>query len=135
VIYSKEGQKTIMKKLMSRAMVVASMFAASAMAAEDCRNPQSQMAMNICSGQDYKRADATMSKTYKVLVSNLEKDRREKLKKVQVAWIKYRDLQCEFDASNYDGGSMESLVHTSCLARVTQQRNKDLEAMLKEASL
>jgi len=125
----------IMKKLMSLAMLVASMSAVSAMAKEDCKDPRSQMAMNICSGQDYKRADATLNKSYKELVANLERDRRQKLKQVQIAWIKYRDLQCEFDSSRYDGGSMESLVHSSCLTRITEQRNKDLEAMLKEASM
>lgn len=123
-----------MKNLMSLAIGIASMFVTGAMAAEDCKDPVSQMAMNICSGQDYKRADATLNKSYKVLVAKLEKDRRDQLKKVQIAWIKYRDLQCEFDSSKYDGGSMAPLVHSSCLTRITQQRNKNLEAMLKEAS-
>lgn len=125
----------MMKKLIGLTLVSASMFAASAMAAEDCKNPVSQMAMNVCAGKDYQREDATLNKRYKELVAKLEKDRRAKLKQVQVTWIKYRDLQCDFDSSNYDGGSMYPLVRSSCLARMTAQRNKELEAMLKEASM
>jgi len=125
----------MMKKLIGVTLVSASMFAASAMAAEDCKNPVSQMAMNVCAGKDYQREDATLNKRYKELVAKLEKDRRAKLKQVQVTWIKYRDLQCDFDSSNYDGGSLYPLVRSSCLARMTAQRNKELEAMLKEASM
>lgn len=131
-----DGVQRMMKKLIGLTLVSASMFAASAMAAEeDCKNPVSQMAMNVCAGKDYQREDATLNKRYKELVAKLEKDRRAKLKQVQVTWIKYRDLQCDFDSSNYDGGSMYPLVRSSCLARMTAQRNKELEAMLKEASL
>jgi uncharacterized protein YecT (DUF1311 family) len=131
-----EGIQSMMKKLIGVTLVSASMFAANAMAAEeDCKNPVSQIAMNVCAGKDYQREDATLNKLYKELVAKLEKDRRAKLKQVQVTWIKYRDLQCEFDSSNYDGGSMYPLVRSSCLARMTAQRNKELEAMLKEASL
>jgi uncharacterized protein YecT (DUF1311 family) len=124
----------MMKKLIGVTLISASMFAASAMAAEDCKHPVSQMAMNVCAGKDYQREDATLNKLYKELVAKLEKDRRAKLKQIQVTWIKYRDLQCDFDSSNYDGGSMYPLVRSSCLARVTVARNTELSAMLKEAS-
>lgn len=124
-----------MKKMIGLTVVLASMFAASAFAADNCKNPQSQLAMNTCAAKDYDREDARMNKTYKELVSKLEKDRREKLKEIQIAWIKYRDLQCDFDSSSYEGGTMYSLVHSSCLSQMTKQREKDLKAMLEEASM
>jgi uncharacterized protein YecT (DUF1311 family) len=122
------------KYVIGLSMAAASMLAANVLAAEDCRNPVSQMAMNVCAGKDYKREDATLNKLYKELVAQLEKDRGEKLRQLQVAWIKYRDLQCDFVSSEYDGGSMYPLVRSSCMARVTAARNTELAAMLKEAS-
>lgn len=125
----------MMKKVIGLTMLGASMLASSAIAAENCKDPQTQLAMNVCAGKDYEREDARLNKTYKELVAKLEKDRREKLKEIQLAWIKYRDLQCDFDSSNYEGGSMYSMVRSSCLSQMTKQRSKDLKAMLEEASM
>lgn len=125
----------MMKNVIGLGMVLASMFAVSAIAAENCKNPQSQLAMNVCSAKDYEREDARLNKTYKELVAKLEKDRREKLKEIQLVWIKYRDLQCDFDSSTYEGGSMYPMVRSSCLSQMTKQRNKDLKAMLEEAAM
>lgn len=124
-----------MKKLFIFTLLAASAFAGSAIAAENCKNPQSQLAMNTCAAKDYERDDARLNKTYKELVTKLEKDRREKIKEVQVAWIKYRDLQCDFDSAGYEGGTMYSLVRSSCLSRMTNERTKDLKAMLEEAAM
>lgn len=124
-----------MKKLFIFTLVAASVFAGSAIAAENCKNPQSQLAMNTCAAKDYEREDARLNKTYKELVAKLEKDRREKVKEIQIAWIKYRDLQCDFDSAGYEGGTMYSLVRSSCLSQMTKERTKDLKAMLEEAAM
>lgn len=124
-----------MKKLFIFTLVAASAFAGSAIAAENCKNPQSQLAMNTCAAKDYERDDARLNKTYKELVGKLEKDRRDKVKEVQIAWIKYRDLQCDFDSAGYEGGTMYSLVRSSCLSRMTKERTKDLKAMLEETAM
>lgn len=125
----------MLKKMIGLTMVVASMLAASSFAAENCKNPQTQLAMNVCAGKDYENEDARLNKTYKELVGKLDKDRREKLKEIQLVWIKYRDLQCDFDSSTYEGGTIYSLVRSSCLSQMTKQRNKDLKVMLEEASM
>ena len=124
-----------MKKLLILTLVAASAFVGSVNAAENCKNPQSQLAMNTCAAKDYERDDASLNKTYKDLVAKLEKDRREKVKEIQIAWIKYRDLQCDFDSASYEGGTMYSLVRSSCLSQMTKQRTKDLKAMLEEATM
>lgn len=91
--------------------------------------------MNACAGTDYQREDAVLNAKYKELTAKLQKDRREKLKAVQLVWIKYRDMQCDFNAATYDGGSMYSMVRDSCLLQMTKQRNKDVKAMLDDTSL
>jgi uncharacterized protein YecT (DUF1311 family) len=122
-----------MKTLFSIILIAGPMLAGNATAAENCKYPQSQSGMNTCAGKDYELDDARLNTAYKELVSKLEKDRREKVKEIQIAWIKYRDLQCDFDSSNYEGGTMYSLVRSSCLSQITKQRTKDLKAMLEDA--
>ena len=116
------------------ASILALGFTNFALAAEDCKNPQSQMAMNVCANKDYEREDARLNKSYKELITKLDDDRRGQLKEIQLAWIKFRDLQCDYDSSQYEGGTMYSFVRSSCLLQMTRQRNKDLKAMLEEAS-
>lgn len=106
-----------------------------ASAADDCKNPQTQMAMNVCSAQDYEREDSKLNKNYKALIAKLETKDKEKLKNIQLAWIKFRDLQCDYEASRYEGGSIMPLISSSCLFQMTKQRNKDLKSMLDDASL
>ncbi|CAN5419190.1 lysozyme inhibitor LprI family protein [soil metagenome] len=104
-------------------------------AAQNCKNPDTQLAMNICSGKDYEREDARLNKNYRDLVAKLEKAERDKLRDLQLAWLKFRDLQCDFQSMQYEGGTMYSLVRSMCLTGLTKQRNKDLKDLLEEASM
>lgn len=105
-----------------------------AAAADDCKDPITQQDMNRCAAKDAGREDALLNKNYKELVAKLDGKQKEQLKNVQLAWIKFRDLQCHFESDGYEGGSMQPLVHSSCLYKQTKQRNKDLGEMIKEAS-
>lgn len=116
-------------------LIVASSLCTSALAAEDCKNPQSQLALNTCAARDYEREDARLNRNYRELVAKLDAERKSQLKEVQLAWIKFRDLQCEYDSTQYQGGTIYSLVHSACLLQMTKQRNKDLKAMIEDASL
>ena len=91
--------------------------------------------MNVCSAQEYEREDAKLNKNYTELIAKLESKEKEKLKNIQLAWIKFRDLQCDYEASRYGGGSIMPLVRSSCLSQMTKQRNKDLKSMLDDVPL
>lgn len=54
--------------------------------------------MNACAAKDYAREDARLNKTYGDLVGKLSVERKRQLKEVQLAWMKFRDLQCDFDS-------------------------------------
>lgn len=70
------------------------------------------MAMNACAGTAYEHEDARLSATYKQLAAKLAKDRREKLKVIQLVWIKFRDMQCDLNTSMYEGSAMYSMSAT-----------------------
>ncbi len=84
-------------------------------ATENCNNLKTQLEMNVCSAKEYQREDTRLNKNYKELVGKLGSSERKKLKAVQLSWIKFRDLQCEFEASGYEGGSIQPLIRSSCL--------------------
>jgi len=101
--------------------------------AQGCKHPETQLAMNRCAARDYREEDTRLNKTYRALMSKLEEVRRDSLRQVQVAWLKFRDLQCDLSSSGYDGGSMYPMERLSCLIEMTRERNQDLMSMLKEA--
>ena len=124
-----------MKRLIQLTLLVLTTASASYASAQNCKNPETQLAMNICAGKDFEREDARLNKNYRELQAKLEGDRRTALREVQLAWLKFRDLQCDFQAAQYEGGTMQPLVRAMCLTDMTKQRNKDLKYMLDEASM
>ena len=47
---------------------------------------------------------------------------RAQLDSSQVAWVRYRDLACRAEASEYEGGTMQPLVVLGCRTKVTRER-------------
>jgi uncharacterized protein YecT (DUF1311 family) len=103
-------------------------------AKDPCRDPQSQAEVNMCAGEKFKAADAELNRVYKRLVSKLADDegQREKLKAAETAWLKYRDDNCEYEASFFDGGSMRPLILSSCFERMTKARTAELKEQFDE---
>ena len=93
---------------------------------------QTQMEMNQVAAQGYYKADAELNKVYKVLMSKLDEKGKALLIKAENDWIKYRDSHCNFEASFYEGGSMQPMIYSSCLESVTMDRIKELKEAIKE---
>jgi uncharacterized protein YecT (DUF1311 family) len=103
----------------------------------DCIDPQTQMEMTFCAGVDYQEADAALNalwpdvlaaaKLNDEYVGDMARERGvpttvEALRDAQRAWIRFRDAQCEFEAYEVFGGTMQPMVGSLCLARLTRQR-------------
>lgn len=97
--------------------------------APDCGNAQTQMEMNQCAAAALEREDQHLNRVYNQYRSGLQESERQALKQAQLAWIKFRDLDCELAASVYDGGSMQPMVHADCLAARTRERIGHLKQM------
>jgi uncharacterized protein YecT (DUF1311 family) len=95
-------------------------------------NAQTQAEMNQTASQGYYKADAELNKVYKVLMSKLDENGKALLVKAENDWIKYRDSHCKFEASFYEGGSMQPMIYSSCLESVTMNRIKELKEAIKE---
>lgn len=100
----------------------------------NCANPQTTLEMNICAGRAYQTADRKLNQVYKTLQSKLKVQQRQRLSNAQLAWIKFRDATCNYERGQFEGGTAAGPVGGSCLARVTEQRVKDLEGYLQDTN-
>ena len=99
--------------------------------ADDCGNAGPQMAMNLCTANQYDVADQKLSKTYQAVLKRAESPQRELLKKAQLAWMVSRDADCELFSSRNELGSVRPMIHNLCLTDKTNEREAFLSVLLK----
>lgn len=103
-------------------------------AAPDCSKAETQMEMNDCSHLEYAAADKALNAVWKKVAVKIgaESAKRKKLLvETQKAWIAFRDKECEFESSEFEGGTMRPMIENSCLAGLTSARTKVLELLLE----
>lgn len=104
----------------------------------DCSKvPGTQSALNACAFQDFEKATAAYSATYKTLSQSVGNKQRQLLRQVQTGWIQYRVKACEFEKSGLEGGSAAPMINWQCQARMTRERTAELQRFLdcKEGDL
>ena len=79
-----------------------------------------------CLEEELNREDKRLNTAYKKAKESIQPFRRESLKKVQLAWIAYRDAKCGF-LHHKESGSSGSLDEQECLIKETMSRAKELE--------
>lgn len=130
-------------------LTLAALTSANEVAAEDtpdCIDPQTQMEMTYCASVDYEKADADLNAIWPDIVAAAKSRDEyvagevegtdvpttlEALRAAQRAWIRFRDAQCEYEAYEVFGGSMQPMVGSLCLARLTRERIEVLSQTLE----
>ena len=79
-----------------------------------------------CIGAETKRQDIRLNNAYKNVIGLLPPQRQKQLQETQRAWIKYRDLNCDFYADP-NSGTSATLNSNSCFLDTTASRVKELE--------
>lgn len=97
----------------------------------NCNNAQTQAAINECAKLSYQNADKKLNQAYQQLLPTLRRSRKEKLIAAQVAWVKFRDNNCEFERSENEGGSIAPTIYFGCLENTTKLRTQQLQQYLK----
>lgn len=93
-----------------------------------CKEDGSMAEMKKCADEKYVTADEQLNQAYEKLMVRV-KDQvtaKEYLTQAQRAWITFRDKSCSFESTPYAGGSIEGLIYTKCLTRLTETRTKEL---------
>ena len=105
----------------------------------NCDEPTTQFDMTECAGRDYEEADAELNVQYKAtrkVLAERDKDitdgsqsAAESLLTAQRAWIAYRDAQCETEGLQAQGGTMQPMLVSACLANLTTKRSEELKQL------
>ena len=95
---------------------------------EDCSKLTVQMELNRCADDNREAADTALNKVYRGLLA--EQDgaaAKAALKKVERAWIVYRDRECASEVGpQQSGGSIWPMEMSNCLEEKTAARLRQL---------
>ncbi|MFE4106389.1 lysozyme inhibitor LprI family protein [Almyronema epifaneia] len=97
------------------------------LAGVDCESPQTQTEMNQCAKAWFDQEDAKLNRVYNQLKPSLKANQQAQLTEAELAWIEFRDTNCDFEAAQYEGGSLQPTIYYSCLAQVTADRTAELQ--------
>lgn len=117
---------------MKRALPALALLLASGSAlADDCASASTQADINACAANQYQAADKKLNQTWLDVLKRAQPAQRELLKKAQTAWITLRDADCAFISSGTEGGSIQPMIHSQCLADKTEEREAYLASLLQ----
>lgn len=91
-----------------------------------CNSAITQTELNECSYEEYEAADRALNQAYQSLTEQISLPAQEALTTAELAWIEFRDSDCQFVRSQYAGGSIEPLIYHSCLTERTKTRTDEL---------
>ena len=109
--------------------------------ADPCAAAQSQEERNVCWEDLAHRADAQLTALYRAITAAMRRRAGEregvlkthettalvKLRAAERAWDRYRDLQCQADEQQYEGGLISPSIAAVCLKSVTERRTEELK--------
>lgn len=96
-----------------------------------CADARTQVEMNECAGKESEKADRELNNYYDRLSAKLHGAHKQTLKAAQLAWVKFRDADCEYQTYLFRDGTIYPLLHSSCLTAKTQARTKELRESSK----
>lgn len=96
---------------------------------DNCEDKMTQLELNICANEEYKKADKELNLLYNKVTKKLNKKEKESIIKAQLNWIKFRDNHCEIYKIIYDVGSIMPLMYSKCLTQLTKNRIGELKTL------
>ncbi len=79
----------------------------------------------------YQTADKQLNERYQALLNRLSGSQKQEIADVQLAWIEYRDRNCDFEVLY----STNVIEETQCLARMSEARAAELQGIIEQRSL
>jgi uncharacterized protein YecT (DUF1311 family) len=123
----------ILRRTMPASLLIAAgllLASAPAIAQEAaCTTAPTQAAMNACAYDDFLAATSGYAERYRALSKPLPAAQRDRLRRMQTAWIGFRTAACRFESGPTAGGSAQDFVYWRCAARMTRERSAELERM------
>ncbi|HEX3808136.1 MAG TPA: lysozyme inhibitor LprI family protein [Rhizomicrobium sp.] len=127
-----------MKAILMGALALMALAAVPARAADDpfkgtnCKSEElNQGQLDYCAGKTYEAADAKLNALYRELTAKYDAPNAAMLKKAEVAWIAFRDAECNYETNGTAGGTINPMEQTICGTNKTNARIAELTAQLK----
>jgi uncharacterized protein YecT (DUF1311 family) len=98
----------------------------------NCSNPTSNIEYKFCAYQDYRAADKRLNQVYQQITASLSGEEKQRLVEAQLAWIKFRDANCNFEVYRSLGGTGYGGFLSNCLERMTKARTVELQMWYAE---
>ena len=118
---------TFFRYMLAALFAVGVVVSSTAHAATDaCAAATTQAEMNTCANDDFLAASADYAAGYSALAKQLPAAQRERLRRMQSAWLNFRTNACRFESGATSGGSAQGFVYWSCAARLTRERSVEL---------
>ena len=92
----------------------------------------SQAKMNETARKSYEKADRALNRAYERLARALEPGPRAKLKTAELAWLRVRDAESDFRASEFKGATLEPAARWGYLEDLTRRRTRGLNDAYKQ---
>lgn len=98
----------------------------------NCDEPFTQVEMSQCAIIESEQTEKQLQKIYHQLETQNSDDVEQLnlLKQTQLLWLKYRETSCKYASSQYEGGSIQPLIYSSCITSLTKERVENLESYL-----
>ena len=97
----------------------------------------SNVAMKQCIWDAYGDADKLLHRIYQRMSKGWigedpdSAERKKRLVSAQRAWVAFRDAECSLQATQMLGGTGEGLVQGSCLYKLTAERTRQIDVLMK----
>ncbi|MFC5345276.1 lysozyme inhibitor LprI family protein [Brevundimonas staleyi] len=90
---------------------------------------QTQSQLNATAAREQQAADRALNSQYTATMNQLSPSSRTLLRNAQRAWITFRDQQCRYESSAVQGGSAQPMVLSGCIARLSNERTRELRRL------
>jgi uncharacterized protein YecT (DUF1311 family) len=98
---------------------------------DPCEGKETTYDINMCMKEKMDALDAEMAKLIEQITSYSE-DRGVAFLATQAIWLKYRETQSKYEASIYEGGTIQFSIYADCYIRLTKQRIEVIKIMIPE---
>jgi uncharacterized protein YecT (DUF1311 family) len=114
------------------AALAVSVGAASAGTYERClQQAATTFATSECNRAELRRVERLHDQALRTLTTSLDASRRALLTASERRWVVFRDAECELDASQAAGGTLQPILFTACRIQLTAERTAQLRRHLR----
>jgi len=134
--YTVEDLKSLEDALMGRAEAAKELSISYEQEAQQVREIEmntamTQTEMNVIAARAYRKAERKLDAIIEQMKTFFSPEECVHFDKANQAWRTYQQIHADFAASQYEGGSIQPLIHASALEAVTIARLVELETELK----